>query len=153
MTVREREPARTYLELPGDDHVRGAAVALIEAARARILHMFDLAAAETRLAAMSSLTMLLLVIVAGAALIVAWTLLVAVAIYALATARVPWPAAALGLALVHVAAAYALWRTTVKLSRNLTLPQLRTALVAIAAPPVDSAAYGKVDETNAPGQG
>jgi hypothetical protein len=122
------EPGRTYIEVPGDDDARGAALALIEAARARILHLFDLAAAEARLAAMSSLTMLLLAIVAGAALIVAWTLLVAVAIYALASANVPWPAAAIGFAAAHVAVAYWLWRATVRLSRNLTLPELRTAI-------------------------
>ena len=49
-----------------DDDLGLASAEVIAAAKTRILQLFDLGAAEVRLAAMSSLSMLLLVIVARA---------------------------------------------------------------------------------------
>jgi hypothetical protein len=51
------------------------------------------------------------------------------AIYVLLQVGMTWPIATRILALGHIAAGYALRRATVKLSRNLTLAQLRGALV------------------------
>lgn len=110
-----------------DTDVGAAAAAVVQATKERVLTVVDLAAAEVRLAAMSSLTMLLLAIVAGAALVIAWLLLVALAVFAASRAGIPWPAAALVLLGVHLGVAYFAWRSTVRLSRNLTLPELRSA--------------------------
>jgi hypothetical protein len=74
--------------------------------------------------------MVLLVIVAAAALVVAWILLVACALYAFARTSLGWPLPALCIAAAHAVLAYYLWQVTVRLSWNLTLPELRTTLVA-----------------------
>lgn len=110
-----------------DAEIGAAAAAAVQAAKQRVLTIVDLAAAEVRLAAISSLTMLLLAIVAGAALVIAWILLVALAVFAASRLGIPWPVAALALVGLHVAVAYLAWRSTVRLSRNLTLPELRSA--------------------------
>jgi hypothetical protein len=89
----------------------------------------ELAAAEARLAALSGLAMLLLVMIAAAALVVAWVLIVACILYLLARADIGWSIPALIIALAHAGLAYYLWQLTVRLSRNLTLPELRTTLV------------------------
>jgi hypothetical protein len=99
------------------------------AAKRHARHLADLAAAESRLAAISGLAMLLLVMFAGAAVIVAWLLIVASLIFLLSTAGVPWVVAAAGFAIVHVALAFAAWLWIKRLSSNLTLPELRHALV------------------------
>ena len=100
----------------------------VRAASQRVQDFLDLAAAETRLAALSALTMLLSVMVAAAALVVAWGLLVACVLYVLSRSPLGWPIPAFIIALGHVALAYYLWQYTVRLSRNLTLPELRTSL-------------------------
>jgi len=84
---------------------------LARAALQRVHHITELAAAEVHLAALSGLTMLLCVMIAAAALVVAWGLLVACVLY-----------------LASRSFAYYLWQVTVRLSRNLTLPELRTTL-------------------------
>jgi hypothetical protein len=105
---------------------------LVRAATQRARDIVDLAAAEARLAALSGLAMLLLVMVAAAALVVAWVLLVACALYLFAQTSLGWPIPALLIAAVHAALAYYLWQVTVRLSWNLTLPELRTTLVTKA---------------------
>jgi hypothetical protein len=110
-----------------DEDIGAAAATAVQAAKQRVLTIVELAAAEVRLAAISSLTMLLLAIVAAAALVIAWILLVALAIFAASRLGIPWPVAALALFGIHVAVAYGAWRSTVRLSRNLTLPELRSA--------------------------
>lgn len=102
---------------------------LLEAARSRVGHVLDLAAAEGRLATMSGLSMLLLVLFAGASLVIAWALLVASAIYLLAQTGLQWPIAAVCFAAAHAALAYVCWQLTTGLSRNLTLPKTRDAVV------------------------
>jgi hypothetical protein len=94
----------------------------------RVHDLVELAAAEMRLAAVSSLTMLLCVMIAAAALVIAWGLLVACVLYVFSRTPVGWPIPALGFAVGHAAFAYYLWQVTVRLSRNLTLPELRTTL-------------------------
>ncbi len=94
----------------------------------RVQDLVELAEAETRLAALSGLTMILCVMIAAAALVVAWGLLVACVLFALSLTPLGWPIPALIVALGHVALAYFLWQYTVRLSRNLTLPELRTSL-------------------------
>jgi hypothetical protein len=97
----------------------------------------ELAAAEARLAALSGLAMLLLVMIAAAALVVAWVLLVACGLFLFAQTALGWPIPALVIAAVHAALAYYLWQITVRLSWNLTLPELRTTLVTKREPPND----------------
>jgi len=101
---------------------------LARAALQRVHHIAELAAAEVHLAALSGLTMLLCVMIAAAALVVAWGLLVACVLYLFSLSPVNWPLPALLLALGHAAFAYYLWQITVRLSGNLTLPELRTTL-------------------------
>jgi hypothetical protein len=102
---------------------------LVRAATQRIRDIIELSAAEARLAALSGLAMLLLVMIAAAALVVAWVLLVACALYLFAQTSFGWPIPALLIAGAHAALAYYLWQITVRLSWNLTLPELRNTLV------------------------
>ena len=101
---------------------------LARAAVQRAQDLIELAAAEMRLAALSGLTMLLCVVIAAAALVVAWGLLVACVLYVFSRSPVGWPIPAFGFAVGHAALAYYLWHVTVRLSRSLTLPELRTTL-------------------------
>ena len=100
------------------------------AAKLRAKGVVDLGAAELRLAAMSGLKMLLLVVLAGASLMIAWGLLVACILFLFAYTQIPWIYAALVLFVGHAVIAYYLWVATLRLSNNLTLPQLRGALGA-----------------------
>jgi hypothetical protein len=99
--------------------------ALVHAAAQRVHDLLELAAAEIRLAAHSGLAMLLLVMIMSAALVVAWALVVACALYLFSRTSIGWPLPALVIAAGHVALAYYLWQVTVGLSANLTLPDLR----------------------------
>jgi hypothetical protein len=105
---------------------------LARAATKRVQTIVELAAAEARLAALSGLAMVLLAIVAAAALVVAWILLVACTLFAFAQTPLGWPIPALCIAAAHAVLAYYLWQVTVRLSWNLTLPELRTTFVAKA---------------------
>jgi hypothetical protein len=67
-------------------------------------------------------------------------LFVALAIYGLLQIGVGWPIAATVLAFGHVGAAYGLWRMTIKLSRNLTLPELRRLVIAAGTRPASEVA-------------
>jgi hypothetical protein len=87
----------------------------------------DLAVAEARLAAVSAFAMCFLVIVAAAATIIGWGLLVIVGISLLEDVGVSWRLAATVVAIVHGLGAYLCWEITARLSRNLTLPALRRA--------------------------
>lgn len=110
----------------------GAAAAEVAGAiKSRLGHFLELAAASSALAAMSGVSMLILAIVASVLLIVAWILLVSVVAYLLVLVGVPWVAAGLGLAVVHLLAAYYMYRKALKLSRDLTLPALRSALFSV----------------------
>jgi hypothetical protein len=121
-------------EPPVTGRAEPAARELLNAAKTRLRDVIELAAAEARLAALSGLAMLILVIIAAAALVVAWLLLVLSILYLLALAGVEWWVAALLLAGAHAGLAYYLWQVAVRLSRNLTLPELRTSLVRSPAP-------------------
>lgn len=110
---------------------------LVRAATQRVRDIVDLAAAEARLAALSGLAMLLLVMIAAAALVVAWVLLVAFALYLFAQSPLDWPIPALFIAAAHAGLAYYLWQVTVRLSWNLTLPELRTTLATKIEVPND----------------
>lgn len=102
----------------------------VRAATQRVHDLVELTTAELRLAALSGLTMLLCVMIAAAALVVAWGLLVACALYLFSRSPLGWPIPAFGFAVGHTVLAYYLWQFTVRLSRNLTLPELRTSLRA-----------------------
>jgi hypothetical protein len=95
------------------------------AARAVVESIVDLAAAEARLAAVSAFTMLFLVILAAAATIIAWALVIGVALSLLDSAGISWRLAAGIIAVMHGVAAYLCWEIAARLSRNLTLPALR----------------------------
>jgi len=105
--------------------LKGAGEELLGALAQRARDVIDLAAAEARLAALSGLAMLVLVMVAAAALVIGWGLLVACILYVFWRAHVGWAVPALVFALGHAALAYYLWQTTARLSRNLTMPVLR----------------------------
>lgn len=98
-------------------------------------HTVDLAAGELRLAAMSGVSMLLMLVMTAASLLIAWGLIVALALDVLAAIGVPWPYSGMSLTVLHVLLAYLLWRGMLKLSRNLTLPELRQALRKPERPP------------------
>jgi len=112
-----------------DDGPAAAASALVATGTAYVRRVVELAAAEARLAAISGISMLLMVIVAAALVVVAWALLASVAAYLLVALGLSWPAAGLILALANGIAAYLLWRGAVRLSRALTLPALRRAIL------------------------
>ena len=99
--------------------------ALVRAAAQRVHDLLELAAAEMRLAALSGLTMLLFLMIASAALVIAWGLLVACGLYLFSRTPFGWPLPAFCIAIGHVFLAYYLWNVTVRLSENLTLPELR----------------------------
>ena len=107
-----------------------AAVSLISNSLDYARDVVALAAAELRLAALSGVTMLMLVIVTAALIVVAWTFIAAVLVYVLVELGLPWPAAGLLVAALHGIAAYILWRTVVRLSRSLTLPELRRSVLS-----------------------
>ena len=107
-----------------------AAAALISDSVTLVRDVVGLAAAEVRLAALSGLTMLMLVIVAALLIIMAWGFLAAVAAYVLIMFGVPFAAAGLLVAAAHGLAAFLLWRTILRLSRSLTLPELRRSLLS-----------------------
>jgi hypothetical protein len=115
----------------------------LRTASQRIRDVVELAEAETRLAALSGLTMILSVMIAAVALVVAWALLVACILFVFARTSFGWPIPALMIALGHAALAHFLWQYTVRLSRNLTLPELRTSLRGQTTPqsPVTSSQY------------
>jgi hypothetical protein len=105
-----------------------SAEGLARAVVRRVQDLVELATAEFRLAALSSLTMLLCVMIAAAALVVAWGLVVACILYVFSRSPVGWAIPALGLAVGHAVFAYYLWQVIVRLSSNLTLPELRATL-------------------------
>ncbi|HEY8518612.1 MAG TPA: hypothetical protein VIN61_00920 [Gammaproteobacteria bacterium] len=110
--------------------VAAAGGAVLGAARDTVRHVAELAAAETRLAALSGAAILACALLAGAALILAWSLVLILVIDGLRRLGLPWQASAAALAVVHVLVAFALMRGAVGLSRNLGLPRLRRALLA-----------------------
>jgi DNA-binding IclR family transcriptional regulator len=101
---------------------------LFRAAEQRVSHIMELAAAEARLAALSGLAMILFVMIAAAALVIAWVLLVGCVLFLFSRSPIGWPIPALCFAVGHAALAYFLWQQTVRLSWNLTLPELRATL-------------------------
>jgi DNA-binding IclR family transcriptional regulator len=113
---------------------------LFRAAARRATDIVELAAAESRLAALSGLAMILFVIFAGAALVIAWILLVGCVLFLFAQSRIGWPIPAFCFAVGHAALAYYLWQQTVRLSWNLTLPELRATLTT--KPPTPEVPHG-----------
>src|SRR6185295_5644213 len=99
-----RDPPEATLKAAGDE--------LLGAIAQRVRDVADLAAAEARLAALSGLAMLVLVMVAAAALVIGWGLLVACILYLFWRAQVGWAAPALIFALAHAGLAYYLSQTT-----------------------------------------
>lgn len=113
----------------GDD-LSAAASEWLHAATSSLRHVVDLAAAEAQLAAMSGLSMIVMMAMVAAALVVAWGLVVAMVGVALVALGVPLLLAGLVLTAAQLLLAYWLWRATLKLSRNLTLPELRRTVLS-----------------------
>lgn len=111
-----------------------AATAVLSAVLRLVRDVTQLAAAEIRLAALSGVTMLMLVIVAALLVVIAWGCLAAVAAYGLVALGWSWPMAGLTIAAVHLLAAYLLLRAVTRLSRSLTLPELRKAVLDTEEP-------------------
>jgi hypothetical protein len=99
----------------------------LRAATAVLANIVELAVAEARLAAVSAFAMCFLVIVAAAATIIGWALVVVVGISLLADAGISWRLTAVIIAVLHGLGAYLCWEVSARLSRNLTLPALRRA--------------------------
>jgi hypothetical protein len=72
--------------------------------------------------------------IASAALVIAWGLLVACVLYLFSSTPLGWPLPAFCIAIGHVAFAYYLWNVTVRLSGNLTLPELRRTAFGTVPP-------------------
>jgi DNA-binding IclR family transcriptional regulator len=100
----------------------------VRASMQRVTDIVDLAAAESRLAALSGLTMILCVIFAATALVITWGLLIGCVLFLFSKSSIGWPVPAFCLAVGHAVLAYYLWQQTVRLSWNLTLPELRATL-------------------------
>jgi hypothetical protein len=111
-----------------NDPSPGIGEELYRAALRRVTDIVELAAAESRLAALSGLAMIMFVIVAAAALVIAWVLLVGCVLFLFSRSAIGWPLPAFCFAVAHAALAYYLWLRTVRLSWNLTLPELRATL-------------------------
>lgn len=105
-----------------------AGASLVGALTARFANLAELAAFETRLAALSAMAMVVTTLLAAASLLAAWGLALAVLLAYAPAAGVSWPAAAALLVPVHAVAAIAFWRKTVTLSRALGLPAFRQAV-------------------------
>lgn len=119
---------------PGtDEDLRDRASAAVAAAQDTLRHLVELVAAETQLAALSGVSMLLLVILAAALSIVGWAFVAGVVAYLLVMLGLPWPVAGLIMAAAHGVAVWLLWRSIVRLSRNLTMPALRRVVTGAAA--------------------
>lgn len=135
--ISNREPSEeTDSTPPGtgrpseEEGAAGAAASLLADTFRYVRNVVELAAAELQLAALSGVTMLMLVIVSAAFIVLAWVCVAAVAAYALVVLGLSWPAAGLLLAAAHALAGYGLWRTAVRLSRSLTLPELRRSVLS-----------------------
>lgn len=129
----DREPSASAGDADpeaGGQGTAAAAAAVVSNTLNLARDIIDLAAAELRLAALSGVTMLMLVIVTAALLVVGWVFIAAVIAYALVQLGLPWPAAGLLVAAAHGTIAYLLWRTIVRLSRSLTLPELRRSVLS-----------------------
>ena len=84
-----------------------------------------LALAEARLAGISVALMAFLAMIAAAFVLIAWGLMMAGLIFALAQWQLPlWPAF-VALGGLHALLAWMAWRTTVRLSQNLEFPVTR----------------------------
>lgn len=115
-------------ELTAEVRSKNAAASLVSALQRRLSHTVELAAAEFRYATVSALAMLMLVVLTGAAIVLSWGFALAALVALLAAAGYSWPAIALGLAGLHLVAALVCWQLAMRLSKNLSLPALRTAL-------------------------
>ncbi|MBN1238985.1 MAG: hypothetical protein JXB36_10815 [Gammaproteobacteria bacterium] len=131
-SVQWRAAAESAAPAGEDENLADRASAAVAAAQDAARHFAELLAAETRLAALSGVSIVLMVIVAAALSIVGWAFVAAVATYLLVMLGLPWPAAGLLMAGVHALAAYLLWRGIVRLSANLTLPAVRRAVTGSA---------------------
>lgn len=127
MTMDERHGQERLGHADGVDDA-GAMRALVDTFRRRVSHTVALAAEELQYASVSALTMVMLVVIASAAIILAWGLVCTALLALVAAAGYPWIAFAVGLAVVHALAAVVCWQLVLRMSRNLTLPALRAAL-------------------------
>lgn len=133
----DREPSASAGDADpeaGGQGTAAAAAAVVSNTLNLARDIIDLAAAELRLAALSGVTMLMLVIVAALLVVIAWGCLAAVAAYGLVALGWSWPMAGLTIAAVHLLAAYLLLRAVTRLSRSLTLPELRKAVLDTEEP-------------------
>jgi hypothetical protein len=103
---------------------------LLQASLTHVRRVADLASAEVRLAAVSSLNMLLLILLSAGALMIAWGLVVVCGLYIANSFGAPWPWTALVFAGIHAVLAGYLWHAAIKLSGDLTLPELRKTLAS-----------------------
>lgn len=121
--------AAQALDDSAPETIRSAAADLLRAARDQFRDTVELAAAEARLAAMTGLTMLVLVISATAFLLVGWGLLMVAVAHLALQAGLSWPQALLGLVVLHGLAAWLALHSAMRMTRQLTLPALRGALL------------------------
>ena len=112
-----------------EEGLAAAGGALLASLEQQARHVAELAAAEARLAALSGIGIVVCALLAVAALLVTWILVVVLAGGGLVALGLRWPLAVALLAAAHLLAAYALWRGVVNLSANLVFPRLRRVLL------------------------
>lgn len=104
------------------------AQSLLAALQRRVAHTAELAAVEFRYATVSALSMLFLIVIASAAVVISWGLLIAAVILALNAAGLSWFAVTMVFAAAHGLLAAVCWQLLLRLSGNLSLPALRAAI-------------------------
>lgn len=127
--------------IPGDAEapsLRGDLSAIVRGYRAAAGSTADLAAAELRLAASTTVLLLALAIAIALFASAAWLLLM-LALAALLADASAWPAALTAIAGANLLAALGCWTWMRAITPNLTFRELRAALAGGAAPGDDAA--------------
>jgi len=101
---------------------------LLTAIQRQLADTVELTAAEIRYAAVSALGILFLLVIAAAAVVIGWGLIVAAAVIAMNAAGLSWPVVTICFAVTHGLLASICWQLILRLTRNLSLPAMRAAL-------------------------
>ncbi|MGD2073876.1 MAG: hypothetical protein PVI91_11395 [Gammaproteobacteria bacterium] len=125
------DPAALLSDSERSPSVRDQLTAMLGSYRAAASTTADLAAAELRLAASTTLLLLALAIAIALFATSAW-LLSMLAVAALIAEAPRWPAALLGVAGANLAVAGGCWIWMRSMTRHLTFPQLRAVLAGQA---------------------
>jgi hypothetical protein len=122
---------------PAEPDVSQPALQFAGALHRRLAHLAELATAEVRLAAISGISILLLVVLSAGFAVIGWALLIACALFLSTRLGLPLEWSALALAALHGILASYLWRAALRLSRNLSLPEVRSRLARAEQPSME----------------